>query len=155
MRNAIDGVPLAQRSERRSYVPKVMGSSPIWDTPLFLGRTPHRGIGLNPAPLDVTGSWCSGITSASHAEGPGFKSQWVHFFLPKSVHMATFHSWQALLDATVWPSGLRRQTQVLVEQSAWVRTPQLSSFPLRYVGNAWKQSAHTPERWQRGSMAQR
>ena len=29
---------------------------------------------------------------------------------------------------TVWPSGLRRQTQVLVEQSAWVRTPQLSVF---------------------------
>ena len=27
---------------------------------------------------------------------------------------------------TVWPSGLRRETQVLVEQSAWVRTPQLS-----------------------------
>ena len=26
-----------------------------------------------------SGSWCSGITSASHAEGPGFKSQWVHF----------------------------------------------------------------------------
>ena len=24
-----------------------------------------------------TGSWCSGITSASYAEGPGFKSQWV------------------------------------------------------------------------------
>ena len=23
------------------------------------------------------GTWCSGITSASHAEGPGFKSQWV------------------------------------------------------------------------------
>ena len=30
---------------------------------------------------------------------------------------------------TVWPSGLRRQTQVLVERSAWVRTPQLSFFP--------------------------
>ena len=29
---------------------------------------------------------------------------------------------------TVWPSGLRRQTQVLVEQSAWVRTPQLTRF---------------------------
>ena len=27
------------------------------------------------------GSWCSGITSTSHAEGPGFKSQWVHKFL--------------------------------------------------------------------------
>ena len=26
----------------------------------------------------ATGSWCSGITSAPHAEGPGFKSQWVH-----------------------------------------------------------------------------
>ena len=26
------------------------------------------------------GSWCSGITSASHAEGPGFKSQWVQTF---------------------------------------------------------------------------
>ncbi len=24
------------------------------------------------------GAWCSGITSASHAEGPGFKSQCVH-----------------------------------------------------------------------------
>ena len=27
----------------------------------------------------VLGTWCSGITSASHAEGPGFKSQCVHF----------------------------------------------------------------------------
>ena len=26
------------------------------------------------------GAWCSGITSASHAEGPGFKSQCVHCF---------------------------------------------------------------------------
>ena len=26
------------------------------------------------------GSWCSGITSASHAEGPGFKSQWVQAY---------------------------------------------------------------------------
>ena len=25
------------------------------------------------------GSWCSGITSASHAEGPGFDPQWVHY----------------------------------------------------------------------------
>ena len=27
----------------------------------------------------LKGTWCSGITSASHAEGPGFKSQCVHF----------------------------------------------------------------------------
>ena len=25
------------------------------------------------------GTWCSGITSASHAEGPGFNPQCVHF----------------------------------------------------------------------------
>ena len=32
------------------------------------------------APACSTGTWCSGITSASHAEGPGFKSQCVHLF---------------------------------------------------------------------------
>ncbi len=35
------------------------------------------------------GTWCSGITSASHAEGPGFKSQCVHL----CVHaLSTFSS---------------------------------------------------------------
>lgn len=28
----------------------------------------------------LKGAWCSGITSASHAEGPGLKSQCVHCF---------------------------------------------------------------------------
>ena len=32
---------------------------------------------------------------------------------------------------SVWPSGLRRQTQVLVERSAWVRIPQLTFFALK------------------------
>ena len=27
----------------------------------------------------LTGMWCSGITSASHAEGPGFEPRRVHF----------------------------------------------------------------------------
>lgn len=31
------------------------------------------------ARLSASGAWCSGITSASHAEGPGFKSQCVQF----------------------------------------------------------------------------
>ena len=35
---------------------------------ITLARSPSRG------------AWCSGITSASHAEGPGFKSQCVHLF---------------------------------------------------------------------------
>ena len=43
---------------------------------------------------------------------------------------------------TVWPSGLRRQTQVLVEKSAWVRTPQLSLSSSDadefFIGLAWK-----------------
>ena len=30
------------------------------------------------APLQPLGTWCSGITSASHAEGPGFNPQCVH-----------------------------------------------------------------------------
>ena len=34
---------------------------------------------------------------------------------------------------TVWPSGLRRQTQVLVEQSAWVRIPQLTFIAIGIV----------------------
>ena len=28
---------------------------------------------------NTAGSWCSGITSALHAEGPGFKSRRIHF----------------------------------------------------------------------------
>ena len=32
------------------------------------------------------------------------------------------------LYTTVWPSGLRRQTQVLVERSSWVPTPKKLSF---------------------------
>ena len=31
-----------------------------------------------PTPYSLKGTWCSGITSAPHAEGPGFKSQCVH-----------------------------------------------------------------------------
>ena len=31
------------------------------------------------------GSWCNGITSASHAEGPGFKSQCVHMIVPSKA----------------------------------------------------------------------
>ena len=31
------------------------------------------------------GTWCSGITSASHAEGPGLKSQCVHLFIMRSL----------------------------------------------------------------------
>ena len=40
---------------------------------------PRKSLGSSPDQRRTPwGSWCSGITSASHAEGPGFKSQWVH-----------------------------------------------------------------------------
>ena len=63
---------------------------------------------------------------------------------------------QATCNTTVWPSGLRRQTQVLVEQSAWVRTPQLSDF----VGAASQRRAHLqserrPPQVSLGSLAER
>ena len=45
------------------------------------------------------GSWCSGITSASHAEGPEFKSQWVHFLFSSGTQRA--------YDALVWPCANR------------------------------------------------
>lgn len=43
----------------------------------------------------ASGAWCSGITSASHAEGPGFKSQCVHAFHLHSASAALPHGGQA------------------------------------------------------------
>ena len=39
-------------------------------------------------PLLLKGTWCSGITSTSHAEGPGFKSQCVHLYCSDCVVQA-------------------------------------------------------------------
>ena len=63
-----------------------------------------------------------------------------HECLPNSTHVSG--SSPAPQIKTVWPSGLRRQTQVLVERSAWVRTPQLSFFIVSGV-------------WARGGIPQR
>jgi hypothetical protein len=43
-----------------------------------------------PLPFLQTGTWCSGVTSASHAEGPGLKSQCVRFVIhmPSSTRVA-------------------------------------------------------------------
>jgi hypothetical protein len=114
-------------------VPKVTGSIPVWDI-LFsisfdINASSRRRASVRNSINDVSGSWCSGITSASHAEGPGFKSQWVHLIpsFRERFCAACPLDWRNRKSVvTVWPSGLRRQTQVLVEQSAWVRTPQLS-----------------------------
>ena len=41
--------------------------------------------------LLAEGAWCSGIASASHADGPGFKSQCVHstYVLPAELEPTT------------------------------------------------------------------
>ena len=60
---------LAARDRRGALRPGARGTAP-------------RGSHTRAATWDYTvakGTWCSGITSASHAEGPGFKSQCVHF----------------------------------------------------------------------------
>ena len=48
-----------------------------------------------------SGTWCSGITSAPHAEGPGFKSQCVHAYQMNSPHVSMPSAWQPQsIDAT-------------------------------------------------------
>ena len=42
------------------------------------------------AAASALGSWCSGITSALHAEGLGFKSNWVH--CRPSMHLMNVYS---------------------------------------------------------------
>ena len=53
---------------------------------------------------------------------------------------------------TVWPSGLRRQTQVLVEKSAWVRTPQLSVFCPKARPQTNSLLQNTPDRTRTGNL---
>ena len=52
-------------------------------------------------------------------------------YLPLIRKGGTFSKEVVFVYMTVWPSGLRRQAQVLMEQSAWVRTPPLSIFSSR------------------------
>ena len=54
-----------------------------------------------PTPHSLKGTWCSGITSAPHAEGPGFKSQCVHAYQLISPHVPMPSAWPPQsIDAT-------------------------------------------------------
>ena len=86
----------------------------------------------------LSGTWCSGITSASHAEGPGFNPQCVHFSTSGEDSAVPAGSedrlWMttkrgAATVKTVCPSGLRGWTQVPLAKAAWVQIPQLSLWP--------------------------
>ena len=52
----------------------------------FLLRNASCARMFRPVPMLLhLGAWCSGITSASHAEGPGFNPQCVHFCLLEDI----------------------------------------------------------------------
>ena len=59
------------------------------------------------------GTWCSGITSASHAEGPGFKSQCVHFIASPG---------QKYLQLTYCAGMLSEMRQLLQLSTAEIQT---------------------------------
>ena len=76
---------------------------------LTLGNLSVDGSGVGPeaflASFEIRfflaeGTWCSGITSASHAEGPGFKSQCVH--LQVSVWRASPDRWEDQAGPVGW-----------------------------------------------------
>ena len=54
----------------------------------------------------VSGAWCSGITSAPHAEGPGFNPQCVHFcslFKGGSLSIVTYA--KGFCRGALWARG--------------------------------------------------
>ena len=55
-----------------------------------------------PMQQSLKGTWCSGITSAPHAEGPGFKSQCVHL-----LHMSKSKSGNSFRMASQKPPAPR------------------------------------------------
>ena len=75
----------------------------------WLGAAWKQPIGSSHQALK--GTWCSGITSASHAEGPGFKSQCVHASEASSsetqVHPQPLLSAWACLLKPFWAFRLR------------------------------------------------
>ena len=64
----------------RSCLVELVGFSALLGGAAFLSRRKSFLRSDVPSHASSLGTWCSGITSASHAEGPGFKSQCVHIF---------------------------------------------------------------------------
>ena len=51
------------------------------------------------------GTWCSGLTSTPHAEGPGFKSQCVHLFEANKIESGKLWSFCSFLFERRIPKG--------------------------------------------------
>ena len=71
------------------------------------------------------GTWCSGITSASHAEGPGFKSQCVHFSKPLYNPSSMFRH------------GLCMPLRLCCVAKAWHQSGRDSKNEFQPSANAW------------------
>ena len=78
------------------------------------GLVEHCRPGKLPWQDVVKGAWCSGITSASHAEGPGLKSQCVHCFALGSVRIMA----DLCQEGLSWKSFFQSCSQVGA-QSPW------------------------------------
>ena len=81
-------------------------------------------------PLLLKGTWCSGITSASHAEGPGFKSQCVHFLMRANVPTQKRYCFDAKRKSD--PGRTRTCNRCFVSQPKRIgraRTNALSTWP--------------------------
>ena len=81
-------------------------------------------------PLLLKGTWCSGITSASHAEGPGFKSQCVHILSMRKLHCS--FSILPCLPCVFFSSFLLFQSLFASHLSHSVSAHQISSTNIRF-----------------------
>ena len=88
--------PLGVVASHPFPVRKELGSNP--STVLCTTR-PWRCPKVTSVSMPLKGTWCSGITSAPHAEGPGFKSQCVHLSRMACVNCACVPSATAHLRA--------------------------------------------------------
>ena len=74
------------------------------------------------APLLLKGAWCSGTTSASHMESPGFKSQCVHVAL---------RAWPPPPARIFAPTKLRMVALVAMRKNDLGRTRTCNLWPRR------------------------
>ena len=72
------------------------------------------------------GTWCSGITSASHAEGPGFKSQCVQVAV--IVYFPLWHS-----EAIMWLGWLARRARSCHRQKTKVAQKTFRLFWISFL----------------------
>ena len=92
-----------------------------------------------PAPR---GTWCSGITSASHAEGPGLKSQCVHLrqTMPGVQHIRIPALKGHKQGHELFPT---RDHVYVLPRSPWLQVPSLPATLEGRAGTWWGANSRT------------